>query len=206
MLYFGLILAALAIALLVRSSLGAAANASNVVHITGTMRLRADREAVAQSLEALADGLAGIVDARKKRREAARDYGANITTSQKFEREIGHLLKDLGAHLDGASATFCRSSAPHGSPKMYVDAYATLLDDLLSDVDRARALGAPRGWSQGRAFCDLALSLYDQIAAWPETLRNAARSQNGSVRIVLDARYDTSANIAAARHDAMLIG
>jgi len=146
------------------------------------------RDLIAQQLNELTAAMFAEVASRSSRRAALPPQPSATTRSDYFtfvgERGIG-----MAHEMESAGAAIERSAGPTGSPDLFVQNYARLLDCVLNARDDIRAKTMPAEFQTPGAWDGFANGVYDQIAGWPEQLRSAAeQNATESLRLVLSSR------------------
>jgi hypothetical protein len=131
----------------------------------------------------LTDEMTAEVASRASRRAAA-PPPPDAAISADYFAFIGERGVGMANEVALLGAAIERSALPSGSPALFVQNYARLLDCVLSARDDIRARTMPAAFETPAAWDGFANGVYDQIAAWPEQMRVAAE-RNAAQRLRL---------------------
>lgn len=138
--------------------------------------LNGDHALIVQTLDALADALEAEVRSRKRE---AKSSGQPVDASH-FLQILSAESTRLAGMFAEAGPAFQRAVAPSGSPQMYVGAYGSILADLSDTTAAVGSVIPPRAFERtGEAYRCVLRTVYNQIAAWPEKLRQSAKQVHG---------------------------
>ena len=99
--------------------------------------------------------------------------------TSKLLNTIALQSSQLAAMFEEAGPAFQRAVSASGTPQMYVDTYGSIVDDLKAANDAIRGIVPPPAFERtAEAYRGLLRALDEQVAAWPETLRE--NSEAGS--------------------------
>jgi hypothetical protein len=149
---------------------------SDRLYLSVEQTMRGERSLIVQTMNELAGALQSEVN---KRSDSPKE-SKTPTDASTFLTTCSAQLQKLAVMFGESEAEFQHAVAPDGSPKMYVEAYAAMLDRIATAIRIVGSLEAPPSLQRTQqAFLGLAQSMYDQIAGWPRKIREGAQNVKG---------------------------
>jgi hypothetical protein len=138
--------------------------------------MRGERSAIVQTMNELAGALQSEVNKHNARPKPP-PKPIDLTG---FLPLVGGQFERLARMFAESGDEFQTAVGPSGSPQMYVDAYARVLDVLADALDTVIGVEPPAAFARTQQACiGLVQSMYDQVTGWPRKMREATKQVKG---------------------------